>query len=127
MSMYLDFNDPRLKQKLAELPEKMADWALEVVLDQAHLMVGIAQVLVDIDTGSLRDSTRVERGGTGKHWREVRVRAGGYITNPRTGRLVDYARYVEARHPFMLPAWLEVKDQITELLRTHIVEKANSE
>ncbi len=121
----LDIFDPNLKDKLATLPIKMVEWAEEVLMDAAHTMVGLAQVYVDVDTGSLRDSIRVERGGRGLHWREVRVRAGGYITNPKTGKLVDYAIYVEAHHPFMLPAFLEVEDQIAVMLANDVVVKAN--
>jgi hypothetical protein len=126
-TIYLDLNDPAIKQKLATLPEKMLEWAEEVLIAQANLMKGLAQVYVDVDTGSLRDSIRIERGGMGKFWREVRVRAGGYIINPKTGRLVDYARYVENRHPFMLPAWLEIKDEIAILLKANVLEKAKTE
>lgn len=121
----LDFFDPNLKQKLAMLPEKVLDWAEEAILNGAHLMVGYAQVYVDVDTGSLRDSIRIERGGQKLYWREIRVRAGGYVTNPKTGRLVDYAVYVEARHPFMLPAYLEVRDQIKMMITAGVVQKAN--
>jgi len=123
MSIYLDLNDPTVKVKLATLPEKMLEWAEEVLLDQAHLMVGYAQVAVDVDTGSLRDSIRVERGGRGEHWREVTVRAGGYVVNPKTRRLVDYARVVEVKHPFMAPAFDQVRPQIEEMLRNLLVER----
>ncbi len=121
----LNFDDPNLKTKLATLPEKMADWAEEVLLEQARTMVALAQVYVDVDTGSLRDSIRVERGGQSLRWREVRVRAGGYIVNPKTNRIVNYAKFVEARHPFMLPAYLEVKDTIKMMITSRVVDKAN--
>lgn len=120
-------NDPNLKQKLATLPDKMLDWASEVLMERAQLMKGLAQILVHVDTGSLRDSIRVERGGEGLYWREFRVRAGGYVTNPKTMRLVDYAVFVEARYPFMLPAWLSVQGDIAQMIASNVVEKANSE
>ena len=91
----IDLFDPNIKSSLAELPEKMADYAEEILVSQAHLIVGLAQVYCPVDTGSLRDSIRMERGGRGKYWREVRVRAGGYVTNPKTGKIVDYASYQE--------------------------------
>jgi hypothetical protein len=112
-----DGNLTVVKQTLAELPEHMAAWAETVLLEQAHTMVGYAQVYCRVDTGSLRDSIRVERGGIEKHWREVRVRAGGYITNPKTGKLVDYARIVEHRYPYMRPAWWDVQPAIHTLLQ----------
>jgi hypothetical protein len=123
----LNMMAPNIKQQLATLPEKMVDYAEEVLVAQANVMKGLAQVYVDVDTGSLRDSIRIERGGIGQHWREVRVRAGGYITNPKTGKLVDYAIYVEARHPFMLPAWLEIADTVAEMIKANVAEKVQSE
>lgn len=122
----LDLADPNIKQKLAVLPEKMLEYAEEVLVDQAHLMVGLAQVEVRVLTGSLRDSIRVERGGIGLHWREVRVRAGGYIVNPMTQRLVDYAIYVEVRYPFMAPAYEAIQPQIAELIKLNIAEKVQA-
>ena len=120
----LDIFDPNIKDKLAVLPEKMADYAEEVLLDQARLIVGLAQIYCPVDTGSLRDSIRIERGGQGLHWREVRVRAGGYITNPDTNKIVNYAAYVENRTPFLRPAVEEVKPTIQAMLENNLLEKA---
>ena len=117
MGVELYFCNPALKADLADLPEKLLDAAFEYLLESAQLIKGLAQVRVRVDTGSLRDSIRVERGGKGKHWRRVRVRAGGYITNPDTGRLVDYAGYVESKYPYLRPAVDEVMPQIREGLR----------
>jgi len=124
MSIKYDLSDSYLKEKLANLPEKMLEWAFEVLMKQAELMKGLAQVYVPVDTGSLRDSIRVERGGESLNWRQVRVRAGGYITNPKTGRLVNYAAVVEAKYPFMHPAFEEVKPTIAEMIKVAVVEKA---
>jgi hypothetical protein len=121
----MDLADTYVKEKLAQLPEKMLEWASEVLLKQAELMKGLAQIYVPVDTGSLRDSIRVERGGEELHWREVRVRAGGYVINPKTGMLVNYAWIVEQLQPFMRPALEEVKPTIAEMIRSEVVEKAN--
>jgi HK97 gp10 family phage protein len=129
VSLVLSLDDRNIKQKLATLPEHMIEWAEEVLLNRAHYMRDIAQVLVPVDTGSLRDSIRVERGGKGLHWREVRVRAGGYIVNPKSHRLVDYAVFVEKgtrkmdAQPFMKPAFDEVKADIAYLIKSLVVEK----
>ena len=124
-----DMSDPAVKAKLALLPEKILKYAEEALLNQAHLMAGLAQIYCPVDTGSLRDSIRVERGGEGLHWREIRVRAGGYVTNPKTGRLVDYAvhqefgtRYVYGKL-YMTRAYEEVKPTIAEMIRANVVEK----
>ena len=130
MSIILDLTDPNIKEKLATLPERMLDYAMEVLLEQAHLITALAAVYVPVNTGSLRDSIRVERGGEGLNWREVRVRAGGYVTNPETGHLVDYAiyqeegtRYISGQH-FLSRAVEEVKPQIAEMIKVKVVEKA---
>lgn len=127
MNVNIDLYDPNLKEKLATLPEKMLDYAYEVLMDQAHLIVALAQIYCPVDTGSLRDSIRVERGGIGLNWREVKVRAGGYITNPKTGKRVDYAYYVELRTPFLAPAVEEVRPTISEMLKNNVLEKAINE
>lgn len=118
----VDFASGTVKQELAELPEKMLAYAEEALLDQARLMKGYAQILVRVDTGALRDSVRVERGGRGAHHRVIRVRAGGYVRNPRTGLLVGYAAHVERKYPFMRPAYERVKDTVAEMIRARVVQ-----
>ncbi len=112
----VDMNSYTVKQDIAAIPNKLLEGAEEAILEAAHLMVGLAQVHVRVDTGSLRDSIRVERGGKGLHWAQVRVRAGGYIVNPKTGKLVHYAAAVEARFPYMRPAYEEVRPQIETII-----------
>ena len=127
----LDLYDPNVKQKIAQLPEKMMDYAEEVLLRQAQLIKALAQVYVPVDTGSLRDSIRVERGGKGMSWREVRVRAGGYVTNPKTGRRVDYARFQEEGTRYIYGQFYlaraveEVKPTINEMLKAEVVQRVN--
>jgi len=119
------FDLGRAKTDLADLPEKMLDWAFEVLMSRAELMKDLAQVYVPVDTGTLRDTIRIERGGESKDWRRVRVRAGGYLINPRSKRICDYAVVVEQRFPFMRPAWEEVKADIEEMIKAKIVESVN--
>jgi len=132
MSIVLDLNDPNIKEKLALLPEKMLNYAYEVMMDQAHLIVALAQVYCPVEYGALRDSIRVERGGEGLRWREVKVRAGGYIVNPKTGRFVDYAVYQElgtrymAGKFFMQQAVDEVKPTIAGMIKSGVVEKVEA-
>ena len=111
------------KMSLASVPEKMLDFAMEVLLDQAHVMVGIAQVNAHVDTGAYRDSIRVERGGEGEAWRQVKVRAGGYIVNPKTGKLVDYAGILEFKYHNLADAWEEVKPTILIMLKEGVVTR----
>ena len=108
------------------LPEKMLDVAYEELLQQAELMKGLAQVNVRVDTGSLRDSIRIERVGPTRHLhRMVRVRAGGYVTNPRTGKIVRYAAVVEKKWPYMRPAWESIRPNVESLIARRVVEAVN--
>jgi hypothetical protein len=115
--------NPAIKTDLAVIPEKMLEGAFEAILELAQLMKGYAQVFVRVDTGSLRDSIRVERGGIGMHWRQVRVRAGGYVTNPDTGRKVDYAGIVEKKYPYMRPALNQVRRQAILIMNRNVKSK----
>jgi len=124
-TIHMTLGETYVKDKLAVLPEKMLEWAEEVLLERAQYMRDVAQVLVPVDTGSLRDSIRVERGGKSMSWRQISVRAGGYVVNPKTGRLVDYAVYVEGNFQFMHSAFLQVKSTIAEMIKAKVVEKAN--
>ena len=114
--IFVDLNSGTVKQDIADIPNKILEGAEEAIMQIAYLMVGYAQVHVRVDTGSLRDSIRVERGGQSMHWREVKVRAGGYIVNPKTGKLVNYAAAVEAKYPYMRPAWNEVQSEALAII-----------
>ena len=112
-----------LKQALDKVPERLLEGAEQALLEAAELMKGYAQIGVLVDTGSLRDSIRVERGGQGLRWRRVLVRAGGYVVNPKTGKMVNYARYVENMHPFMRPAFEQVRPQLEAIIRRRCLEE----
>ena len=123
MSIRLDFEKGTAAQDLAMLPEKMLEAAYEELLQQAELMKGLWQVNARVDTGSYRDSIRVERVGPTKHLHKmVRVRAGGYITNPKTKRLVDYAAILEQRYHTGQLAFEEVWANLGHLIRRGVVE-----
>jgi len=108
--------------------QKIMQEAHDQLETQAQLMKGYAQVMVAVDTGSLRDSIRVEEVPTQNedYMRQIRVRAGGYVTNPKTGRKVDYAQFVEAREPFLEPAFEMVRDNILSILNELIPELVNN-
>ena len=126
MSIQLDFSKGKVEQKLAVLPEQMLEAAYEELLQQAELMKGLWQVNAPVDTGSYRDSVRVERVGPTYHLhRMVKVRAGGYITNPKTKRLVDYAAILEQRYHTGQQAFEEVKANLGHLIQRGVVEACN--
>lgn len=108
------------------LPEKMLEAAYEELLQQAELMKGLWQVSAPVDTGSYRDSIRVERVGPTYHLHKmVRVRAGGYVTNPKTERLVNYAGFLEVKFHCGQNAWNQIKGNVDALIARNVVEKVN--
>jgi len=123
----IKYNFPDDIQKIYDLPQQMLQAGHDALRIQAQLMQGLAQIYVLVDTGSLRDSIRIEEVPTrdSDFARSIRVRAGGYVTNPRTGKLVDYAVYVEAKSPFMAPAWAEVRGQVMDVLE-HLEEQRST-
>jgi len=118
--LQLDFMKGNIKQQLAELPEQMESAALEAIDQIADEMVNIAKGLCPVDTGSLQESIRKEHAG-----KIIRVRAGGYVTNPRTKRIVDYAPIVEIRQPFLRPAYGMVREKALALIKQHVTERVN--
>lgn len=109
-----------LKANLGGLVEQFDAISFDAIMQVAELIKGYAKIYVHVETGSLRDSIRIERGGEGKYWREIRVRAGGYIVNPKTGRLVDYASVIEWRFPYMMPAVEQARPELVLLLKSNL-------
>jgi len=101
----------------------MLDAAWELIIQKVTLAKGLAQVYVLVDTGSLRDSILVERGGEGQNWRQIKLRAGGYITNPKTGKLVDYAKFIEEKTAFMSRAIAEAFSDYGSSLDSKVLTK----
>jgi len=110
----------RVRVLLHKIESNLDPELLEALLDSAEFMRDMAKVTQapHIDTGSLYRSIRVERTApTRHHHQTVRVRAGGYIVNPKTRRRVDYAGYHERQYPYMQPAWEMTKPMVDRALR----------
>ena len=94
-----------LPRELERLPEKMREAAEQAL--SLEDFVKTAKALCPVETGALRSSIRGERRGP---LASALVAGGGGFLNPRTGREVDYARYVHdgtsrrAPNPFLLQA-----------------------
>jgi len=129
VKLYLDFYDlealeadsDRVRAILVKVESELDPELERIFLEAAEMMKAIAQTLVPVRTGSLQKSIRIER--MAKH--HIAVRSGGYIVNPLTKKIVDYQTYVEARTPYMRPAyeqtlpWLdmEIDDLMNRLTR----------
>lgn len=100
------------------LPQKISEAAFQTLT--CERMVETSKYLCPVDTAALMISIRAERRGPYKT--AIIAGGGGYI-NPRTGREVDYARYVHdgtsrmPARPFLLQAILiEVHKFALEML-----------
>ena len=114
-----------LEDKLSNLEEKLTNALAEALEEIAGKIRDDAKSFVPVDTGSLRKSIRVEKEGN----LQVSVIAGGGgVINPRTGREVDYAGYVEfgtsraAPQPFMQPALEKNHDEILRVVKEKVLE-----
>jgi len=119
----------RIKSKLLRVEGGM-DPVVRAALDAvANQIKDDARAFCPVDTGSLRESIRKEAVArpAQKAW-EVGVRAGGYVTNPKTNRIVDYAVHVEfgtsrARaQPFLRPAMLGNQSNVRKAIQEGLKE-----
>ena len=127
----------RVKAVLRRVIDGMDEKVSAALREVAEVIKEDAKTLCPVDTGSLRASIRREAVArpAGDIW-EVGVRAGGYVTNPKTRRKVDYAKYVEfgtsrtRPKPFLRPATLSNRVKIEDAIRRAVsedVEEATGE
>ena len=107
----------KLRARLVRLAKAMTPTSKKTVTEVATLIRDGARRDVDKDTESLMKSIRRE---TLKFKHPfifmVSVRAGGYIINPKTGRPVDYAIWVEIRNPYLLPNVIYYREMLPKLM-----------
>ena len=89
----------------------------EIFMTRGAQIVEIAKQLVRVDTGTLQSDIRLEVIETSPIRVSVAVRAGGTQTNPKTGKVCDYAQAVEYKFPYLMPAFWEVAPMVSEDLR----------
>ena len=102
---YTDLRE--FENAVSNINTNLSEWALEILMENAELIQGLAQILVRVRTGALRDSIRVERRGD-----TIRIVAGSPTVN--------YAQIIEAKYPYMAPAFAQVVSQIPDQLRNKI-------
>jgi len=112
--IHLDFTKGTIEQDLVELPEKMLNGAFEAVDQAADMIVGLAQINVRVDKGTLRDSIHKEY-FKGERSFMVRVVAGG----PN----IRYARIIEEKWPYLGPAVRSVLPQVRTMIENKVMEK----
>lgn len=101
-----------LANNLSELKGKVEAEAYEILIKNAELIAGLAQIRVRVKTGALRDSIRVEVVQANSDTQKVAVVAGSPTVN--------YAGIVEAKYPYLAPSFQEVQPQLADELKHKI-------
>jgi len=114
----------RLIARLVKVANALDPGAARVLKTVAENTRDTAKELCPVDTGSLQRSIRVQvHARPAGHVHSVGISAGGYVTNPRTGRKVDYAVHVEygtsrtPAQPFMRPAVEQHKKELQKRMK----------
>ena len=116
----------RLVARLARANGKIDSETVDGLSQVADRIVEDAKATVRVDTGSLQKSIRKQHHVSQGHIHSIGVSAGGYIVNPKTGRIVDYARYLEygtsrmPPHPYMTPALEQNRPFLVLVLRDRL-------
>jgi HK97 gp10 family phage protein len=111
--------DPSVETGLKEIAEIVRDMAKIFCPVGTPQSTGIPGYIGRSLQKSIRIQSHTKSGGL----HSIGVSAGGYVTNPNTGRKVDYARWVERgtsrmmARPFMRPALDMCKKSILKLIK----------
>ena len=120
----------QLMLELAEIASHIDPKVVEGLDEVADKIVKDARESCPVDTGALRRSIRKDKRLVSLYpfTYTVGVTAGGYVKNPKTGREVDYAAYVEfgtsrtPAQPFMGPALEKNRGEIRRILSKKVLE-----
>lgn len=119
----------KLIARLIRLETALDPAAAKVVKDIAEVIRDDAKEFCPVDTGSLQKSIRIGAyARPTSHTHSIRVTAGGYVTNPKTKRKVDYASHVEygtsrqRAQPFLRPAIVKNSKDLVQAIKEAIRE-----
>lgn len=116
----------RLIARLGRASDKIDPETVDGLNQVADRVVEDAKATVRVDTGSLQKSIRKQHHVSQGHIHTIGVSAGGYIVNPKTGRIVDYARHLEygtsraPPYPYMTPALEQNRPFLALVLRDRL-------
>lgn len=85
----------RLIARLGRASDRLDPEILQGLNEVAERVVDDAKAIVPVDTGSLQKSIRKQHHVSEGYIHSIAVTAGGYVVNPKTGQIVDYAHFVE--------------------------------
>jgi len=122
IDLTVDWEKGTVNQKLARLPEEITEDGMLAINDGADFFVMVWKNNALVDTGTYQKSIRKQRTKD----QVISVRAGGYFVNPKTGRICDYASYLEANYHIGRISFEMVRSYIINLIRTKVVEAAGT-
>jgi len=123
------YGHQQLMLELAEIASHIDPKVVEGLDEVADKIVKDAKELCPVDTGALKRSTRKDKQLVSLYpfTCTIGVTAGGHVKNPKTGREVDYAAYVEfgtsrtPAQPFMGPAIEKNRGEIRRILSKKVL------
>lgn len=121
IDLTIDWEKGTISQKLARLPEDMKESAMQAIDEGADFFVMVWKINALVDTGTYQKSIRKQR----TRDNIISVRAGGYFINPKTGRICDYASYLEVKYHIGENSFETVRRYITNLIREKVVVSVN--
>jgi len=113
----------RLLIRIKQIQDNLNPVVEAELKEMAEAIRDLAKIFVPIETGSLQKSIRLQSHTKSGGLHSIGVSAGGYVTNPKSGRMVDYAIHVEfgtsrmMPRPFMRPALDMCKRTVTKLIK----------
>ena len=116
----------RLIARLGRASHSIDPRTVEGLIHVADNIAQDARATVRVDTGSLQRSIRTQHHVSRGHIHSVAVTAGGYVTNPKTGRIVDYAHHLEygtsktSAYPFMRISLERNRPLLMEVLKDRL-------
>lgn len=117
------YGEQKLMARLANIEGTLKPITEEAFRETAENVKAEAKRTVPVDTGSLKKSIRLQvHAMPAGEVHKIGVSAGGYVTNPKSGRKVDYASHVEygtsqqRAQPYMRPAFNKHKKDVTRII-----------
>ena len=107
---------PEAMEQLNKLPEDLREVTRRILFNIMEYASNMAKIYCPVDTGTLRNSIRIEETTVGNTVGFRLVAGGRDYINPKTGRPCDYARMVEAKIPFMAPALYAVAPLVKQAI-----------
>ena len=123
------FGEEKLRAKLMAYTTGVDPATTKNLKAVSRLIRDYAKTIVPVDTGALQQSIRLDNIVVKGKTKRIAVRAGGFATNWKTGRKVDYASFVEfgtsrnRPQPFMRPAYVKYRTALINAISNDVFDR----